>query len=205
MPKIPARKKPSAIEPGSAFGERVRALRKARQLTLEDLSAASGLSRAAISKIERGEMSPTYESLIKLAQGLGTDMAQLISGRQPVAGGYDVTRAGEGAEHRADKRFPTWLLAPGLAERSLHAFITQVRSVPLEKYGPWDHHDSEDFLYVLDGTIAVHLADRPTVELRRGDAMQMDGRIAHAMVAVPSSRSDREPVAMLLWVSVPHA
>lgn len=205
MPKTLSLKKPSPVEPGIAFGERVRTLRKAKQRTLEALSEASGLSRAAISRIERGEMSPTYESLLKLSRGLGTDVAQLISGRQPVAGGYDVTRAGEGAEHRADKRFPTWLLAPGLPERSLRAFITQVRSVPLEKYGPWDSHDSEDFLYLLEGTIAVHLADRPTVELRRGDAMQMDGRIAHAMVALPTGRSDRNPVAMLLWVSVPHA
>src|SRR5688572_4752116 len=207
MPKLPTRKPaPAALDPGADFGQRLRALRKSRALTLDDVSAASGLSRAAVSKIERGEMSPTYESLLKVARGLGTDVSLLISGKQPAGGGFDITRAGEGAAHRADKRFPSRLLAPGLAHRTLHAFVTEVRWVPIEQYGPWDSHHSEDLLFVLGGTIAVHLADRPTVQLRSGDAMQMDGRIPHALVAVPrAGAKGKKPLARLLWVSVPFS
>ena len=198
MPRLPTRSSKSAPTAlaGGDFGERLRALRKAQGKTLDDVSAASGLSRAAVSKIERGEMSPTYESLLKVARGLGTDVSLLISGGRPAQGGYDVTRSGEGAEYRADKRFPSRLLAPGLPNRALHAFITEVKATPLEKYGPWDSHDSEDFLYVLEGIIVVHLQDREPVELKRGDSLQMDGRIKHALVA-------RRGVASLLWVSVP--
>jgi transcriptional regulator with XRE-family HTH domain len=192
--------------PDRTFGERIRELRKHQGRTLEELSEESGLSRAALSKIERGEMSPTYDSLLKIARGLGTDVALLISGRQPAGGNYDVTRAGEGAEHGADRRFPSRLLAPNLPERALHAFITQVRCVPIEKYGHWDSHDSEDFLYVLDGVIEVHLHERNPVRLRKGDSMQMDGRIAHALVALPSAPSKgHKAAAKLLWVSVPFA
>jgi transcriptional regulator with XRE-family HTH domain len=205
MPKLSSRSKAGAAS-GPAFGERVRKLRKAQGLTLENVSEASGLSRASVSKIERGEMSPTYESLLKIARGLGADVSVLISGRQPAGGGYSVTRAGKGAEHRGDKRFPSRLLAPDLPDRALHAFITEVRCVPIEKYGPWDSHDSEDFLYVLDGVIEVHLRDRTSVRLGKGDSMQMDGRIAHALIAVPSADSTtKKPVAQLLWVSVPFA
>jgi transcriptional regulator with XRE-family HTH domain len=207
MPKMPTRKQaPAPLDPGADFGQRLRALRKSRVLTLDDVSAASGLSRAAVSKIERGEMSPTYESLLKLARGLGTDVSLLISGRQPAGGGFDVTRAGEGAAHRADKRFPSRLLAPALPHRTLHAFVTEVRWVPIEQYGPWDSHHSEDLLFVLEGTIAVHLADRPVVQLSAGDSMQMDGRIPHALVAVPPAGTKRtKHMAQLLWVSVPFS
>jgi transcriptional regulator with XRE-family HTH domain len=208
MPKLSATTgKPAALQSGPPFGQRIREIRKAQGQTLEELSGASGLSRAAVSKIERGEMSPTYESLLKVARGLRTDVGLLISGRQPAGGGYDVTLAGEGAEHRADKRFPSRLLAPNLPQRALHAFITEVRAVPIEKYGPWDSHDSEDFLYVLDGVIEVHLRDRPAVRLRKGDSMQADGRIAHAIVAVPSAAGSggQKAVAQLLWVSVPFS
>jgi transcriptional regulator with XRE-family HTH domain len=198
------RARTAASFPGRSFGERIRELRKAQHRTLEELSEASGLSRAAVSKIERGEMSPTYDSLLKIARGLGTEVALLISGRQPAGGSYDVTRVGEGAEHRVDKRFPSRLLAPNLPDRALHAFVTEVRAVPIENYGPWDSHDSEDFLYVLDGTIEIHLRDRIPVVLRKGDSMQMDGRIPHALIALPSADSKRrKPVARLLWVSVP--
>jgi transcriptional regulator with XRE-family HTH domain len=191
---------------GAPFGERVRAMRKAARLTLDNLGAASGISRAALSKIERGEMSPTYESLLKLARGLGIDLATLVSGRRPAGGGYDVTRAGEGAEYRSEK-FVHHLLAPALSDRALFAFVTEVHAVRLDESDLWDRHDSEDFLYVLDGSVAVHLQDRGETRLRRGDSMQMDGRIAHALVALPSGRRERarKPVARLLWVSVPFA
>jgi transcriptional regulator with XRE-family HTH domain len=205
MPKLPAGTRKAALPSGPAFGQRIREIRKTQGRTLEELSAASGLSRAAVSKIERGEMSPTYESLLKMARGLKTDVALLICGQQPAGGAYDVTRAGAGAEHRADKRFASRLLAPNLPERTLHAFITEIRPVPIEKYGPWDSHDSEDFLYVLKGVIDVHLRDQTPVRLRRADSMQLDGRIPHALIAVPTSSGAQKHVAQLLWVSVPFS
>ena len=206
MPKLSARTRQGAPPAASEFGKRLREIRKAQGQTLEQLSGASGLSRAAVSKIERGEMSPTYDSLLKIALGLRCDVAQLMSGRQPAGGGYDVTRAGEGAEHRADKRFPSRLLAPNLPARVLHAFVTEVRAVPIEKFGPWDSHDSEDFLYVLEGIIDVHLRDQTPVRLRKGDSMQVDGRIPHALTAVPLVASGtQKATAQLLWVSVPFS
>ena len=195
MPR-PSTRARKAIAAGGNFGERLRALRKAQGKTLNDVSAASGLSRAAVSKIERGEMSPTYASLLKVARGLETDVSLLISGRRPDEGGFDVTRAGKGTPHLADKRFPSRLLAPGLPHRMLHAFVTEVRPMPLEKYGPWDSHDSEDFLHVLEGTIVVHMEGREPIELKPGDSLQMDGRIKRAVVS-------RKGLASLLWVSVP--
>jgi mannose-6-phosphate isomerase-like protein (cupin superfamily) len=149
-------------------------------------------------------MSPTYDSLLKIAHGLRVDVSELIGGRQIASNGVDVTRAGEGAVYRSDKRFPSRLLAPKLQNRKLLAFVTEVRSVPIESYGPWDSHDTEDFLYVIDGVIEVHLRDRDPVALGPGDALQMDGRIEHAIVARPSRNTSRKKqVAQLLWVSVP--
>jgi transcriptional regulator with XRE-family HTH domain len=188
---------------GATVGQRIREIRKAKRLTLDDVSAAGGLSRAAVSKVELATMSPTYDSLLKIARGLKTDVSELIRGQSAAIGGVDVTRAGEGAAHHADKRFPSRLLAPNLLERKMHAFVTEVRPVPIESYGPWDSHDTEDFLFVIDGVIEVHLHDRGPVLLGPGDALQMDGRIEHALVAQPPNNAERkQQVAHLLWVSV---
>lgn len=206
MPDYPSQL-PRGASGDAPFGQHIRALRKAARLTLEQVSAASGISRAGLSKIERDEMSPTYETLMKLARGLGIDLAALVSGRQPAGGGHEVTRAGEGAEYR-DERFVHRLLAPDLPDRGLFTFVTEVRAASLTDYDGWDRHDSEDLLYVLEGRVAVHLADREPVELGPGDSMQMDGRIAHALVALPADGNDTsagKPVARLLWVSVPLA
>ncbi len=60
------------------LGERVRALRRERGLTLEGLAGRSGVSRAMISKLERGEKNPTLVVAAKVAEGLGVSLSQLV-------------------------------------------------------------------------------------------------------------------------------
>jgi transcriptional regulator with XRE-family HTH domain len=59
------------------LGGRVRALRRGRGLTLEELAGLSGVSRAMISKLERGEKNPTLVVAAKLAEGLGVTLSGL--------------------------------------------------------------------------------------------------------------------------------
>lgn len=61
---------------------RISAARAAANLTLDDLAAQSGVSRAMISKIERGEASPTASLLAKLANALGFGLSALFDDAQ---------------------------------------------------------------------------------------------------------------------------
>ena len=61
------------------LGQRVRELRKERQWTLEQAAREVGLARSTLSKIENGQMSPTYEALKKLAVGLEISVPQLFA------------------------------------------------------------------------------------------------------------------------------
>jgi transcriptional regulator with XRE-family HTH domain len=63
--------------PAVAMGARIRALRRARRLTLDDLAAASGVSRSMISEIERGGRAPTVLVLDRIATSLGSSIARL--------------------------------------------------------------------------------------------------------------------------------
>src|SRR5512134_2094875 len=56
----------------------VRALRSRLGLTLDSLSAACGVSRSALSLIERAESSPTAAVLDRIAVGLGVPLASLF-------------------------------------------------------------------------------------------------------------------------------
>jgi transcriptional regulator with XRE-family HTH domain len=60
------------------IAQRVRELRAARGLSLDELARKSGVSRSMISLIERGESSPTAVVLEKLAAGLGAMLASLF-------------------------------------------------------------------------------------------------------------------------------
>jgi transcriptional regulator with XRE-family HTH domain len=60
------------------IAQRVRELRAAQGLTLDQLAARSGVSRSMISVVERGESSPTAALLDKLAAGLGVTLNALF-------------------------------------------------------------------------------------------------------------------------------
>jgi transcriptional regulator with XRE-family HTH domain len=66
-----------------AFGERLRSERRARGWPLDRLAAASGVSRAMISRIERGESSPTAVVLGKLSAALELSISELLTGDPP--------------------------------------------------------------------------------------------------------------------------
>jgi transcriptional regulator with XRE-family HTH domain len=82
------------VDAMAAFGERLRAERHARGWPIERLASASGVSRAMISKIERGESSPTAVVLGKLSAALELSVSELLGPREPGAG--NLAGAGDG-------------------------------------------------------------------------------------------------------------
>ncbi len=64
---------------GTRLAERLRLEREARGWSLADLAVRSGVSRAAISKIERGESSPTAGLLVRLAVAFDLTLAGLLA------------------------------------------------------------------------------------------------------------------------------
>jgi len=60
------------------IANRVRALRANQSLSLDTLATRSAVSRSMISRVERGEASPTAVLLEKIATGLGCTLASLF-------------------------------------------------------------------------------------------------------------------------------
>jgi transcriptional regulator with XRE-family HTH domain len=67
------------VDEVGAFGQRLRARRQSLGWSLDRLAAESGVSRAMISKVERGESSPTAAVLGKLSAALQLTMSELLS------------------------------------------------------------------------------------------------------------------------------
>jgi len=63
---------------GQVLCERVTALRQASNFTLEQLAAASGVSRSMLSQIERGRANPTLAVTFRIAQAFGMSIGELV-------------------------------------------------------------------------------------------------------------------------------
>jgi transcriptional regulator with XRE-family HTH domain len=61
------------------IGQKIKALRNARKLTLDQLAKNSGVSKSMLSQIERGLTNPTLATIWSLTQSLEIDIADLLS------------------------------------------------------------------------------------------------------------------------------
>src|ERR1700712_5848138 len=61
-----------------AVGPRLRALRQQRNVTLADLSAATGISVSTLSRLESGQRRPNLELLLPLARAYGVPLDELV-------------------------------------------------------------------------------------------------------------------------------
>ncbi len=59
------------------FGEKIKSLRKERNLTLKDVSEKSGLSIVSLSFYETDKKKPSLVNMQKLATGLNCDFEEL--------------------------------------------------------------------------------------------------------------------------------
>lgn len=80
-------------EAGRKLAARLRLEREARGWSLADLAERAGVSRGAISKIERGEASPTAVVLVRLADAFDLTLAGLVARAEESAG--RVSRAAD--------------------------------------------------------------------------------------------------------------
>ncbi len=178
------------------LGERVRELRKARGWTLEQAAGQAGLARSTLSKIENGQMSPTYDALKKLAVGLEISVPQLFTPPEDprVSGRMAVTKSGEGQAHPT-ATYEHELLASALTKKAMLPYRARVRARRFDEFDGWVRHDGEEFLYVLTGAIRLITEFYEPVEMRRGDSAYYDASMGHNVISVS------EEDATILWVT----
>ena len=178
------------------LGMRVRELRKARDWTLEQAAGQAGLARSTLSKIENGQMSPTYEALKKLAIGLEISVPQLFTSPTSgqVGGRMAVTKSGEG-NAAVTVTYEHELLAEALTQKKMLPYRSRVRARTVDEFNGWVRHDGEEFMYVLTGVVHLYTEFYEPIQMRRGDSAYYDATMGHNVVSL----SDED--ASILWVT----
>ncbi len=159
------------------LGVRVKELRRSRGFTLDKLSEVSGVSRAMISKLERGEKSPTLVVAARLAEGFGVTLSQLvgIEEKKQIA---VVRRNRRMVMRDPETGFERHLLSPSFGGRSVE-FIKNI--VPEEgASGEFPPHREgvEEYISVERGRLRAEIGAEELF-LEEGDSIYFEADVPH--------------------------
>ena len=169
----------------------LKSLRLQRDMTLEQLSQKSGLTRSYLSKLERGLSSPSIGSALSIAKALGITLDQMY-GQENDQDPISIVRSKNGKP--GDATMHLSLVAGIDPNRSMRAFI--IRPSRTAKRGRMmSEHEGEEVLFVLTGRIELLIGKRREI-LKPGDCAQFDSTIPHKLLALT-----REPASALVVIS----
>ncbi|WP_232663351.1 helix-turn-helix domain-containing protein [Pseudonocardia sp. TRM90224] len=183
-----------------AIGPKIRDGRGALGLSLQQLAARSGVSAAAIHKVERGDMVPTITTLLKLAAALGRPIGHFVDDGAATAPIASHVKAGE--------RRP----APGDWTPAAERVTAQVLASPTERLRasgvaavvePGGGSGSsrslragEEILMVLDGTLQVEISGE-RYDVAAGDVLHYPADRPHTW------RNSTDTPTTAVWFTVP--
>jgi transcriptional regulator with XRE-family HTH domain len=172
-------KRPAVAEAVSAerLGSRVKELRKGRGLTLEALARRSGVSRAMLSKIERGEKNPTLVVAAKIAEGFGLTLSQLV-GTEERREVVVVPKEGRMVMRDPETGFERQLLSPTFGRRAVELIRNVVPEGSTSGGFPPHKRGVEEYVVVEKGRLKAVL-DEEEYLLEEGDAAYFEADIAH--------------------------
>jgi transcriptional regulator with XRE-family HTH domain len=159
------------------LGERVRILRRERGLTLKLLAERSGVSRAMISKLERGEKNPTLVVAAKVAEGLGVSLSQLVGveeRREVVV----VPRERRMIMRDPGTGFERQLLSPSFGGRGIEFIWSVVPEGSSSGEFPPHRRGVEEYVVVEKGRLRAVLGGEDYL-LEEGDALYFEADISH--------------------------
>lgn len=170
------------------LGRRIRAARIARRLTLEEVVSRADFTVSWLSKLENGQLTPSLEGLVKLADVLECGVDELVEGLS-IPPRHVVVKHGHGRveQSRNGKASTTCeYLADQWRGRAMQPIIIHLSGS--ERRGVAESHDGQRFLLVLDGDVRVDYGDEPIL-LTTGDSIYFDATIPHGIVTAGKSRA----------------
>ena len=179
---------------GETLGADLRALRKARGLTLSELATALGRSVGWLSQVERDLSQPSISDLRQLAATLEVSVSMLFGQAHaaPQEAGYIV---------RQGARRPIGDKASGLVEELLSPDLTDDFEMVHSTFAPYSHsggivtRPTQEVGYILSGQLDLVIAGRDFT-VRPGDSFRIRGE-AHEW------NNPYDTAAVAIWVIAP--
>ena len=177
------------------LGEEIKALRKAKRMTLGQLGQATGLSNGFISQIERGQNRPSVTALFKISRALGVSVGWFFPTTQAedTSRNTHVVRRRERRSIDYDDGIRDELLTPGLGGNlELLSCRFPAGSGVENAY----HHEGEEAGVVMRGALDLWV-EETLYHLKEGDSFAFDSATPHRY------RNPTQDETVVIWAITP--
>ncbi len=163
-------------------GERIKALRESKGLSLKDVAESTGFSAALLSQMENHLISPSLGTMTKLACAFGVKVGNLLGEAHEEP--FSIVRKDERKQvsrfaSKDGVKYGYVYEALGFEkkDRRMEPFIVTLEPATV-KASKTSVHDGEEFIFVLEGEMEVVLGNYTDV-LYPGDSIYYDSTIPH--------------------------
>ena len=172
------------------LGDKIKELRLGCDLTQEELANRCELTKGYISQLENDLTSPSIATLIDILSALGTSLKEFFNEEEEQK---IVFSENDFIEKKVDGITYNWLV-PNAQKNEMEPMLIELqKGFSTEEDIP---HEGEEFGYVLDGEIVIHIGKKKHV-VKKGESFYYEAGKSHFIC------NAKEKTAKFLWVSSP--
>lgn len=175
------------IDDHPSLGGILRRIRERNGWTLKQMSGSTGIPVSTLSKVERGELTLTYDKLQQLSRRLNMSLSELFAETEtpldrPVTARRSVGRIDQ-AVRVETPNYDYHYLCTELRHKRIIPMIARIRTKSIKDFGTLLRHRGEEFVYVIEGEVEVHTEFYDPILLKKGESIYVDSTMGHAYVA----------------------
>lgn len=167
------------------IGARLKEIRRTLDQTLAEVSKATGVSISNLSKIENNQISPSFDIMKRICDGLGVTIEDFVrpGSKSVVSGRKTITRRDEG-DHFTSGQYDYRAHSSELSRKAMVPLEILVHARCVDDFDHWSEHRGEEFVYVLSGAIEIHTEHYAPFRLDGGESAYFDSSMRHVYVSV---------------------
>ena len=171
-------------------GERIKALREAQELSLEQVSKLAGIAVERLAAYEEGRAVPAIGAVIQLSRVLGLKSEGLLQGAEAAKESLTICRSGDsfsGDQGDTEQSYAyRTLTRPGTSNHRMEPFL--IRFDPATPKPVPITHEGQEFVHILEGVVELYY-DGQNYRLETGDSAYLDSMRPHTFHGLGECRA----------------
>ena len=178
------------------FGSKLRAVRERKAVTLKEVAKKASVSESLVSQIERNKVSPSIDTLLKIADALNIDLEYLFKDYKQNKK-VSVIKASERSslKHKKVTYHKLSSMNEDSEKHSFEVFLLEIAGLAEKgdiEYG----HTGQEWGIILKGSAELYYGTE-IYKLEKGDSISFSSDIPHTL------KNTLNTVLQAIWVITP--